>query len=60
MTQALGDLDAAGFFGTGEKREAVALFCSISDSDDAERLENESAERLNPPTVYEKFRDRYN
>lgn len=60
MIEALGELDAQGFFGTGEQREAVTLFCSISDSDDAEQLENRSAEKLNPAIVYEKFSDRYN
>jgi Domain of unknown function (DUF4303) len=55
MVQALGDLDATGFFGKGETRKAVTLFCSISDSEDAENLENESACQLNPTDVYEKF-----
>lgn len=59
MVQALGDLDAEGFFGTKEMREAVTIFCSISDSDDAERLEDASAQQLNPSTVYQKFKIRY-
>ena len=59
MVQALGDLDAEEFFGTQEMRETVTIFCSISDSDDAERLEDASARQLNPSTVYEKFKNRY-
>lgn len=59
MVQALGYLDAENFFGTGARREAVTVFCSISDSEDAEHLENESARRLNSLTVYEKFKNRY-
>lgn len=59
MVQALGELDAEGFFGTKETREAVTIFCSISDSDDAERLEDASAQQLNPSTAYEKFKNRY-
>lgn len=59
MIEALGDLDAEGFFGIGEQREAVTVFCSISDSDDAEELENRSAQKLNSASVYEKFKNRY-
>jgi hypothetical protein len=59
MVEALGDLDATGFFGTGTQREAVTLFCSISDSDEAEEFENESARQLNPVAVYEKFAAKY-
>lgn len=55
MIAALEDLEAEHFFGVGEAREAITLFCSISDSDDSRQLENESARRLNPPTVYQKF-----
>jgi hypothetical protein len=55
MIRALADLDKEGFFGTGEARERVTLFCTISDSDDAPGLENESARRLNPAAVYEAF-----
>jgi hypothetical protein len=55
MIQVLGDLDAEGFFGTGEDRGATTLFCSVSDSDFAEWLEEESACRLNPVPVYERF-----
>lgn len=58
MIQALGDLDAEEFFGTKEMREAVTVFCSISDSDGAEQLEDASAQQLNPSTVYEKFKNR--
>ncbi len=55
MITALGDFDAEEFFGTGEMRQAIMLFCSVSDSDDAERLENDSARRHNPAIVYEQF-----
>ncbi|MDQ2730232.1 MAG: DUF4303 domain-containing protein [Armatimonadota bacterium] len=58
MIRALEDLEKEHFFGAGSAREAITLFCSISDSDDAGQLENESARRLNPPSVYEKFLNR--
>lgn len=58
MIEALGDLDAEGFFGIGEKRENITIFCSISDSEDAAQFENESARQLNPMSVYEKFLNR--
>ena len=55
MTGALGDLDAVGFFGSGDERRKMALFVSISDSDEATQVENESARRLNPDPVYQQF-----
>ena len=33
-------------------RKTITLFVTISDDDGAEALENESAEVLNPPTVF--------
>ncbi|QRR07156.1 DUF4303 domain-containing protein [Burkholderia sp. MS455] len=59
MIEALRLLDRDGLFGTGEAREAITLFVSISDDDAAEALENESAKALNPPAVADKFLRRY-
>ena len=59
MVEGLRLLDAEGFFGTGEAREAVTLFVSISDSDEAEALETSSARQLNPPAVAAAFAARY-
>jgi hypothetical protein len=59
MTDALGDLDEEGFFGTGAARDRVTLFVTISDSDLAEETENESAERLNPTSVFNRFAARW-
>jgi len=59
MVNALNDLDQSGFFGAGAEREKVTLFVSVSDSDAAESIENESAKQLNPPAVAERFIKRY-
>lgn len=59
MIEALRLLDRDGLFGTGEAREAITLFVSISDDDAAEALENESAKALNPPAVADTFLRRY-
>ncbi|MDR6500760.1 hypothetical protein J2785_003930 [Burkholderia ambifaria] len=59
MIEALRLLDRDGLFGTGEARESITLFISISDDDAAEALENESAKALNPPAVADKFLRRY-
>ena len=56
MILALKSLDDEGFFGTGKDREAVTLFCSVSDSEDAEDLEDQSAKRLNSKAVYKRFK----
>lgn len=40
-------------------RETITLFVTISDDDGAEALENESAEVLNPPIVFNRFIARY-
>ncbi len=55
MVMGLRDLDAEGYFGTGEARQRVTLLCSVSDSWCAVWLEEESARRLNPPAVFEAF-----
>lgn len=59
MIEALRLLDREGLFGTGEAREAMTLFVSISDDDGANALENESATILNPPAVANRFIARY-
>jgi hypothetical protein len=55
LIEALHDLEAGHVFGIGDTRETITVFVSISDSDRAEQLENESARRLNPVSVYERF-----
>ena len=59
MVEGLRLLDAEGFFGTGEDRERVTLFVSISDSDEAEEVETSSARQINPPGVAAAFAKRY-
>ncbi|HEX8913690.1 MAG TPA: DUF4303 domain-containing protein [Humisphaera sp.] len=59
MIAALAELDAEGFFGKGADRKKVTLFCSISDSDDALKLENRSAKALNPAPVVATFAKRW-
>ncbi len=59
MTEALRDLDSAGFFGQGDERRKVTLFVSISDADQSTEIENASARKLNPEAVYEPFLRRY-
>lgn len=55
MEGAMADLDAEGFFGRGEGREAVTLLCSITDSDDAPDYERRTVHALNPPSVIERY-----
>jgi len=57
MINALQILDNEGFWGAARKN--IVLFVTISDSDEAEELENRSAQILNPPEIYEKFLKRY-
>ena len=59
MVAALKLLESEGFFGTGAQRNQIVLFVSISDDDDAARLENQSGKVLNPTIVYEEFLKRY-
>ncbi len=56
--KALEDLDREGVFGVGKARQEMTVFCTISDSNDARRLERESARRLNPPAVFRRFMKR--
>jgi hypothetical protein len=58
MVGALKALDDKGVFGKGEARKKITVFVSISDSDDAEGIENKSAEMLNPPAVFAEFQKR--
>jgi hypothetical protein len=55
MVLALKDLNAEGYFGARKARRGVTLLCSVSDSGCALWLEEESARRLNPSTVFERF-----
>lgn len=59
MVEGLRLLDAEGFFGTGPQREKITLFVSISDSDEAEKVETTSARQLNPPGIAAAFATRY-
>jgi hypothetical protein len=58
MVGALRELDEAGFFGTGDDRERVTVFVTVSDSDAAEQIENQSAKQLNPAAVAKRFAKR--
>ncbi|RQS88769.1 DUF4303 domain-containing protein [Burkholderia contaminans] len=59
MIDALRTVDARGLFGTGPDREKIIIFVTITDDDDAEQLENDSAKQLNSPTAYQRFLNRY-
>ena len=59
MVRALEQLDKEGHFGTGKQREQVTLFCTVTDMEDPEPIENESAKQLNPPAVYKRFAARF-
>ena len=59
MIEALQDLEANHFWGTGKVREKITMFVSTSDLDMAEQLENASAQKLNSISVYERFLARY-
>jgi hypothetical protein len=52
MVDALRSLDEEGLFGNGSARNAILLFISISDSQDAGFLEIESARSLNPRSAW--------
>jgi hypothetical protein len=55
MSAVLSDLDAEGIFGRGADRESITLFCSISDSEEAEELFDRSVQALNPPSVVAQY-----
>jgi hypothetical protein len=57
MVLALKDLDADGFFGTGQERQQITLLCSVTDSADTAWVELESVRLLNPPAVYLAYRN---
>lgn len=59
MTGALKKLDAEGFFGVNAEREEVVLFISVTDDDQAQSVEDDSARLLNPRSVSERFARRY-
>ena len=59
MQGALAALDEEGFFGRGQARREVTLFCTVYDSERAAGFEDRSAEALNPEVVYARFRERY-
>lgn len=55
MVLALADLEEEGFFGRGEERKKLTVFCTLSDSEHTEWLERESVRRLNPPEVFKRM-----
>jgi hypothetical protein len=55
MILALRDLDGEGFFGGGERRAAVTLFCDIVEPPEKYWFALESARLLNPPSVFDAF-----
>ncbi|WZO98395.1 DUF4303 domain-containing protein [Isosphaeraceae bacterium EP7] len=59
MLLGLKDLDAEGFFGVGEQRERIILFCSATDASETAWLEEESARRLNSAAAYQSFFDQW-
>lgn len=56
MVLALLDLDSTGYFGTGRARESVTVFCSVPHSFCTVWLEDDSARRLIPKSVYRVFK----
>jgi hypothetical protein len=59
MVEGLRDLDASGFFGSGDARGQITLFVALSDSDMSPDVEDDSAQKLNPAPVYARFAARY-
>jgi len=55
MVLALRDLNDEGYFGKGADRKSVTIFCSVPNSECSAWLEQDSARRLNPPTVFKIF-----
>lgn len=55
MEGVLADLDAEGFFGRGEERERIALFCAITDSDEDDDLVDRTIRALNPPALVARY-----
>ncbi len=55
MIDVLAALDADGVFGRGDERAKVTLFCTITDSNRARKLERRSARALNPPAIAAAF-----
>lgn len=55
MVMALSDLNKQGYFGNGVARESLTVFCSVPNSWCTVWLEEDSARRLNPPRVFQKF-----
>ncbi|WP_174915967.1 DUF4303 domain-containing protein [Burkholderia lata] len=59
MIEALRTVDVDGLFGTGLDREKIIVFVTITDDDNAEQFENDSAKQLNSPAAYQRFLNRY-
>ncbi len=59
METTLGQLDQEGIFGTGEKRNKITLFTTISDSFSTDEVEDHSSKRLNSLKVFENFKTRF-
>jgi hypothetical protein len=59
MIDAMKMLDGEHLFEDGISRDKIALFVTVTDDDQAEAIENDSASQLNPPTVYQAFLNRF-
>lgn len=57
MVEALKRLDDEGFF--GQRRSGAVLFITSSDYDEAEAMEDRSANALNPPQICKTFLERH-
>jgi hypothetical protein len=55
MVLGLADLDAEGYFGKGDARSRVTIYCTVNDCKAGNWVEYESARRLNRPEVFEAF-----
>lgn len=57
-TRALQKLDEEGVFAS-IPRSSLTLFVSVTDDDEAEQVEDDSAKLLNPQEVYQQFAERF-
>lgn len=59
MTRAMARVRDDGVFAEGDSGDAPVLFVTLTDDDQAEAVEDESAQTLNSPEVYARFAARY-
>ncbi|MEQ8789655.1 MAG: DUF4303 domain-containing protein [Pirellulaceae bacterium] len=55
MVFALRDLNRERYFGTAKTRDSLTVFCSVPGSECTVWFEQDSARRLNPPSVFRTF-----